>query len=118
TGRLPGAGDCPDRVHADRTGPDRTRAVDRTGGDAMIRVLLVDDHAMLRAGFRAIHSTQPDIEVVGEATTGAEGVRFATELQPDVITMDVQMLDMDGIEATRRIVADPAVAASIAIVTT
>ncbi|MFS2242422.1 response regulator [Microbacterium sp. OR16] len=84
----------------------------------MIRVLLVDDHAMLRAGFRAILGTQPDIEVVGEAGTGTEGVRLAADLLPDVIMMDVQMPDMDGIQATRLIVADPRVTASVAIVTT
>ena len=84
----------------------------------MIRVLLADDHAVLRTGFRTILEAQDGITVVGEAATGAEAVAAASVLRPDVICMDVQMPDMDGIAATRMIVADPDVPSSVVIVTT
>lgn len=70
-----------------------------------IRLLLVDDHALLREGIRAFLSTRQDVELVGEAEDGEEGVLLAQELCPDVILMDLLMPGMDGIEATRRILA-------------
>jgi NarL family two-component system response regulator LiaR len=70
-----------------------------------IRVLLVDDHAILRKGIRALLSTEPDIEVVGEAGDGQEALTQAEALGPDVILMDLVMPNTDGIEATRQVVA-------------
>ena len=82
------------------------------------RVLLVDDHEMVRAGFRIILGAQPDIEIVGEAASGSDAIARAAELDPDVICMDVQMAGMDGLEATRIIVADPALHSAVLILTT
>lgn len=68
-----------------------------------IRVLLVDDHVVLRAGLRMLLSADPEITIVGEAENGVQGVQLAHELRPDVVLMDISMPDMNGIEATRRI---------------
>jgi DNA-binding NarL/FixJ family response regulator len=73
----------------------------------MIRVLIADDQALVRAGFRALLEAEEDIEVVGEAADGAAAVRLAREHAPDLVLMDVRMPELDGIEATRRIGADP-----------
>lgn len=74
----------------------------------MIRVLLADDQALVRAGFKALLDAQPDIEVAGEAADGEEALRRVCELRPDVVLMDIRMPLLDGLAATRRITDDPA----------
>ncbi|GAA4916758.1 DNA-binding NarL/FixJ family response regulator [Nonomuraea thailandensis] len=76
----------------------------------MIRVLLVDDQPLLRSGFRALLDLEDDIEVVAEAGDGLEGLALARRHLPDIALIDIQMPVVDGIEATRRIAADPALA--------
>jgi DNA-binding NarL/FixJ family response regulator len=84
----------------------------------MIRVLLADDQALVRAGFRALLNAEPDIEVVAEAGDGLEAVRLATQTRPDVVLMDIRMPGVDGLEATRRIAADPALEATRVVILT
>jgi DNA-binding NarL/FixJ family response regulator len=81
------------------------------------RVLIADDQALVRSGFRLIVETRDDLEVVGEAENGEEAVRLVAELEPDVVLMDVRMPVVDGIEATRRIAASDS-AARILVLTT
>lgn len=72
-----------------------------------IRVLLADDQALLRSAFRVLVDSEPDMEVVGEASDGAEAVRLAREQRADVVLMDIRMPGTDGLAATRLISADP-----------
>jgi DNA-binding NarL/FixJ family response regulator len=81
------------------------------------RVLLVDDQSLLRVGFRMVLEAEPDIDVVGEAGDGAQGVAMTRALSPDVVLMDVRMPVMDGIEATRQIIGSGS-AARILVLTT
>jgi DNA-binding NarL/FixJ family response regulator len=92
-----------------------------TTGDSSatsIGVLIVDDQALVRTGFRMILEIEPDMHVVGEAANGEEGVAKAAALQPDVVLMDVRMPGVDGITATRRLTADPSCAARVVMLTT
>lgn len=85
----------------------------------MIRLLLADDQALVRAGFRALLDAQDDMKVIGEAVDGDDAVRLVTSLIPDVVLMDIRMPRCDGLEATRRIVADERLAqVKIIILTT
>ena len=74
----------------------------------MIRVILADDQALVRAGFRVLLDSEDDMEVVGEAVDGSEAVELTKRLKPDVVLMDIRMPVLDGVEATRRIAADDA----------
>ena len=86
--------------------------------DPLVRIVVADDHQVVRAGFAGLLDTQPDLTVVGTASDGAEAVRICRELRPDVVLMDVRMPGMDGIEATRQLAGAGATTPRILMLTT
>ncbi|ROR97433.1 LuxR family two component transcriptional regulator [Salana multivorans] len=89
-----------------------------TGSAGPVRVVLVDDHAMMREGIRTILQASGAIDVVGTAANGQEALAVVREQAPDVVCMDVEMPVLDGLEATRRLVADPGVTSRVLVLTT
>jgi DNA-binding NarL/FixJ family response regulator len=90
-----------------------------TADEPLIRVAIADDQQLIRAGFRSLLEAEPDLEIVGEAGTGAEAVALVTRTRPDVVLMDIRMPDGDGLWATEQLVANPELADThIVIVTT
>lgn len=83
-----------------------------------VRVVLVDDHALMRQGISTILSVQPGIDVVGEASSGEEALELVARIRPDVVCMDVEMPGIGGIEATRRLLADPESPVRVLMLTT
>src|SRR5438105_1848355 len=99
------------------------RPPDREGGPvsehaAPLRIVLADDERLVRTALRAILASEPDMEVVGEATTGAEAVPLVRQLRPDIVLMDVRMPQIDGIRATEQILAQMPEPPRIIVVTT
>lgn len=84
----------------------------------MINVLIADDQALVRAGFRVLIDSDPDLGVVAEAADGAEAVKLALTYRPDVVLMDIRMPEVDGLEATRRISAEPRLSSSRVLILT
>jgi DNA-binding NarL/FixJ family response regulator/class 3 adenylate cyclase len=93
-------------------------ATDRPAAEPRIRVLIADDQALVRTGFRMILEAERDIEVVGDAADGAEALAEARRTRPDVVLMDVRMPELDGIEATRRLLADESSPSKVVMLTT
>jgi DNA-binding NarL/FixJ family response regulator len=83
-----------------------------------LRVVIVDDQELMRAGFTMILNAQPDFEVVGEAEDGRAGVEVCRQVRPDIVMMDIRMPEMDGIEATRLITDDPSLDTKVLVLTT
>ncbi len=83
-----------------------------------VRVLIADDQHLVRTGLQVILNTEPDIEVIGQATTGLEAVSLAHELHPDVVLMDIRMPELDGIEATRQITTHNSPSTRVLVLTT
>jgi DNA-binding NarL/FixJ family response regulator len=84
----------------------------------VIRVLLAEDQAIVRAGFRALLDAEPDLEVAGEAADGREAVNLTRQLNPDLVVMDIRMPELDGLEATEQITSDPALSSTRILVLT